>query len=379
MSWPFCLSVVVLIGAGAIARPLEAQSQVDPVALTSEAMDKTLPLGVRIRALSTLYRFDPERGHSAAGSLLTSPEPDLRLAASWISAKEGDSAGEKAMIEMLGDEKLTLGFRGVAAKRLGQLKSVKAHPLVVSLASGELEAVTSGKASPSREGFRWSLLNSLGSYSEAGDLDVALRLYRATGLKAPARPVGLFGRPESLPLLREALARETNAGAVISIELAIARSGGEDGVAFVRQMLLRAASLTRLEGPIDLRKEDPASGRLAEDVLGDLGAHASDKQFFGDVLRIPKSGLCPFCGAAWGAMARIGTRAHETELMLLAERLGRGRADDVLRVLAYNGSVEQARELGKRAGIEKTAQSYVAAHESGADRKWFPLASAESD
>jgi len=377
-------SVVVLALVGGL-RFFAARQQADIPGrleadeLAVEAANERLPAGERVRALSGLHRVDPARGAAVAEKLLRTPYPDLRLTAAWIRARGGDPAGESAFLEMLGDHRLSLGFRGIAAKRLARLQSAKAHSAIIELARRESEAVFSGKAAPEREGFRWGLLKALGSYARAEDLDIALDLYRATGLRAPGRPLGLFGRPEALPLLREALTRERNAGSVIEIELAIARSGGEDGIAFVRKLLRRAAQMGVVEGQIDLQKEDPLSGRLAGDLLWDFGAHASDTQFLADVVGILKPTVCNFCGGAWAAIARIGIQGHEAELVRLAETLGAGQTDQVLQVLAYNGAAASARALAKRMGTEPAAEAYIAAHEKGLDRKWFPLGGTEQD
>ncbi len=315
----------------------------------------------------------------AAAKLLASPDPSIRLTAAWIRARGGDEAGETALLEMLGDDSPSLGFRGMAAKRLARLNSSKGHAAVIRLAEREVEIASAGRKIPEREGLRWSLLEALAVFGGTQDFDVARDLYKATGLRAPARSIGLFGRAEALPLLREALPRHHNAAWVIDTELAIARSGGRDGIAFTRELLHQATKLGTVEGQIDLEKEDPLSGRLGGHLLWDLGAHPSDRQFFSDIAAILKPSACTFCGAAWGALARIGIQDHEAELSSLAESLGRGRIDDALRVLVYDGALAEARALAKRTRMEPTAEAYVAIHEKGLDRKWFPLAGSDLD
>lgn len=347
--------------------------------LAATAGDESAESAQRVSALSQLSRVDPKKADETARKLLVSTLPGLKLTAATIRAKAGHADGEATLLQMFADQNLELGFRGLAARRLAAVPSAKARSLIRGRANAEADLVLSGRPYPDREGFRWGLLRALGAYADPEDFETALKLYGVSGPSAPARSIGMFGRPEALNVLRDAHTRQSNAGATIEIQLAIARSGGEDGVYFIRQLLKAAAGIGALEGEIDLRTEDPLSGRLAERVLGDLGTHPSDRQFFDDAAGILRSTVCSFCGATWGALARMGTAGHEGRFLQLAEKMGRGRSEEALKVLTYNGANDYARLLGKRMGLEARAEEYISVHDAGLDRAWFPAANASWD
>lgn len=351
----------------------------DSARLAATATNEHLESAQRVSALSQLNRIDPKKSVETAERLLASSEPGLKLTAATICAKASRAGGETTLLEMLQDQKLELGFRGLAARRLAAIHSADARLPIREMAKQEAGLVDSGKPYADREGFRWGLLKALGTYANPEDLEIALNLYRATGPSSPARSIGLYGRPESLTALREAWAHERNAGSIIDIQLAIARSGGEDGISFIRELLKNAASIGGLEGEIDLRTESPLSGRLAERVLNDLGSHPSDSRFFDNVAGILRPTVCSFCGAAWGALARMGTAGHEGRLLRLAEKMGRGRSQEALKVLTYNGADEWARRLGQRMDLEANAEEDISAHHAGVDMAWFPAASSSWD
>ena len=333
------------------------------------ATDRSAPSGSRVSALGHVRRLDASRAVGVAESLLDVDAPDLRLSAAAICAEAGRPAGERALIDILRAEDLSLGFRGMAATALARGKSQPGHSAIIVVALQECEP----NRGLHREGIQWELLEALSRYRDPADFGLVLELYRVTGLRAPGRPVGLFGRSESLLSLREALGRTQNAIFVIELELAIARSGGEDGVMFVRELLRRGASIGALEGTIDMYQENPLSGRLAENVLRDLGAHSSDRQFFDDTLSILRPSVCSFCGAVWAALARMGTQGNESKITELVESRMPNRTDDALRALAFNGATASVRNFAKRVNKERDAEMYLDAHAKGLDRDWYPL------
>lgn len=333
----------------------------------------------RNTALNALRRLAPATAMDAAAPLLESPHPNLRLSAAWIRARGGDAAGEGTLLAMLRDSELSLGFRGIAAQRLGRLRSGVAHATVIELARRESAQAEPEKRVGRREGLQWGLLEALGDYGRSEDFEFAAQLYKATALRAPARSLGLFGHTGAIPLLRKALARERNAGAVIEIQLALARSGGEDGRVFVQRLLHGASQVRVLEGQIDLQKEDPSSGRLAETLLLDLGSHASDRQFMENLIALMQQSPCRFCEAAWSSVARIGIRGYEDRLVELAATMGVGASRKALQVLAYHGADVQVRTLAKRMGLERDGEALIAAHDRQGDRRWFVSSNAEPD
>lgn len=358
--------IALLVGPGESAESLAAQARSEQLAASA-----------RNSALNQLGRVDRALAMSVAGELLQSPEPNLRLSAAWIRAKGGDRNGERALVRMVSDPDLRAGYRGLAAVRLSRLRSAQGMAAVVDLAQAVLRP-GGAAAGEDLQGLRWELLDALGRYGRAEDLDLALSIYRATGLKAPARPIGLFGRSESLPLLREAAVQERNASAYVQIQLAIARSGGPEGAAFVHELMARAALLDPTSEVIDLQKEDPLSGRLAGDVLWDFGSHRSDVQFREDVISLLSARSCQFCDSSWAAIARLGVGTQEKRLVEIATRNGSGGADAAMKVLAYGGSETAVRKIAKQLDMAKTAEVYIQAHRRGEDREWFPV-SAEAE
>jgi hypothetical protein len=325
----------------------------------------------RLGALGSLRRVDAQRAVAVAERLLNDENPDLRLAAGTVVAQAGLSSGQQTLLGMLRDPNLRSDYRGMAADRLAALRLPEALALIVQLAQSEAIRAENGAVESDGVGFRWTLLRALGRSHRPSDLPIALRLYRATGMQAPARPLGLFGRADALPVLREARPLQTNAERTIEVELAISRCGGEDGSQFIHELLRRGSLIGALEGEVDLRTEDPGSGRLTEYVLRDLGTHSSDRQFFDDVLAIQKPTLCSFCGAAWGSLARMGTGGREAQLVARVKDLGKGRIGQAIQVLAYNGAASQARELARHGGLQREAEACITAHERGQDREWF--------
>jgi hypothetical protein len=317
--------------------------------------------------------MDPEDAARVAAELMRIDDSGRRLQAATISAKEGNPAGQQVLLAMLESERESLGYRGMAARRLGSVRSAEAHPVIVALAIRQTDRMNRGDREPDDVGFLWSLLKALGHYRTAEDLPVALNLFHATGLRGPVRAIGVFGSPQSLPWLREALSQQAMAWEIIDTQLAIARSGGEEGAAFVRALLQQGARLKVIEGSIDMRTEDPLSGRLADHLLRDLGAHSSDRQFFGDVLEMQRSARSAFWETAWGAVARMGTAGHEAEVVEIAATFGRGQCDPALRALAFNGAAESARDLGRRLEVERSANAYIDMHAQNRDRDWFSV------
>ena len=341
--------------------------------LAAVATDPGSKPSERVAALGSLRRVDSKAAARVAADLLRIEDPDARLAAATISANAGNPDAEGVLIAMLRDESEKPGYRGMAARRLGTLHSALAHPVIVSFANQQTDRVNRGLAHPEDLGFQLGLVEALGRYRAKEDLPVALNLFQATGFRASARSIGMFGQSDSLPWLREALEHQPTAGMLIRAQLAIARSGGPDGQQFVRELLRHGATLGTLQGTIDLRTEDPLSGRLAEDALRDLGAHPSDRQFFDDVLAMQHSGPCAFCETAWNTLARLGTAGREAQIVEVAAGLDHmGRCDRAIRALAYNGAAESAHELGARCGLGN-AKGYIRLHEAGRDRDWFPL------
>jgi hypothetical protein len=343
------------------------------------AVDDSLDPAARIGALTALYKADSQAGQDVAGGLLGSPDPGLRLTAATIRLRSGLADGEQTLVRMLQDHKLEPGYRGLAARRLGAARAKGANAPVRSEAIREADLVLLGGGAPDRDGYRWGLLKALGGYASPADTDVALRLYQATGLRGPARPIGLFGSASALPLLREALSRSSDAGTHIDIQLAIARSGGHDGVDFIRALLRSAAAVGLAEREIDLRTEDPTSGRLADRVLDDLGSHRSDKQFIDDLFPILRASACSFCSSTWAAIARLGPVGREPQIIAIVRQMGTGRSDEALRVLAYAGSENSVRALAKDAHLERRGEDYISAHKEGLDRSWFRTAASNWD
>jgi hypothetical protein len=365
------MAKVVFLGVGAVlvAAGLRLFQVEEAHRLAAIAKDPGASSGNRISALSRLRRVDAGHAQEVAERLLDVDSPDLRLSAAALCAQAGSLAGERVLIDMLKAEDLGLGFRGMAATALAGAGSRQGHSAIIQVASQECDHRLGFK----REGIQWSLLEALSRYREGSDFDLVLELYKVTGLQAPGRPVGLFGRPESLPFLREAITRTQNAVLIIELQLAIARSGGDDGVMFVHELLRRGSTLGAVEGQIEMTKEDPLSGRLADVALRDLGAHPSDRQFFDDSLAILKPAVCTFCGSAWGAIARMGTEGYEAKIVGLVKTSIPNRSDDALRALAFNGATESVRTLARHMGKERSGEMYLAAHEKGLDRDWYPL------
>lgn len=339
--------------------------------LEVQVANATLSESDRNTALYALQRVDPQRAAVAAEPLLKSEQLPLRLTAGWVRAKAGHADGDASLVELLRDEKAKLSFRGMAAVALGDVKSRGGHAAVVAAAKEERDRHGTPDPAEHREAISRLLLQALGDYRDPADFEVAASLYEINQYRGPAEPLGLFGTSEAQPFLREALRREKNAGSVIEIQLAIARSGGDDGIRFVRELIGNAAKIRELRGQIDLRQEDPLSGRLASDLLRSLGFHSSDQRFLPDLVALLRKSPCAACETAWGAIARIGTAGHEEEIIDLAARMPPGAADIALRVLATNGAAESVRKLGKRIGQLKSAEAYVKRHQEGADQDWF--------
>ncbi len=337
--------------------------------LVAKARDKKLEESERAPALSRLSRIDPGRAVSVASELLEDPQPYVRLAAARICMRAGKENGERALTAMLKDPTLEPGFRGLAALALGRERSKAGHSEILRVATGETEAAHA--AARQRLALRTHLIEALAEYRQPADFPVAASLFRADYYSGAVEPIGLFGLTEAQPVLREALSREKNAGSVIAVNVALSRSGGDDGVRFVRDLIRRTANLKGVSGGIDLRQEDPLSGRLGGDLLRQLGHSPADKRFLPDVLWLLRQSPCNSCLTAWGAVARIGISGHEDEIVEIALSVPAADRDRALQVLAYSGANAHVKKLAKEVGMMAAGDAYLKRHEEGVDREWF--------
>lgn len=337
--------------------------------LETKALDRKLEESDRAPALSALGRIDPRRAAAVASNLLQDPQPHVRLAAARICMRAGNENGERALTAMLKDPGLEPGFRGLAALALGRERSKAGHSEILRVATEETE--TARAAARQRLPLRTHLIEALAEYRQPADFPVAASLFRADYYSGAVELIGLFGLSEAQPILREALAREKNAGSVIAVNVALSRSGGDDGVRFVRELIRRTANIKGVSGGIDLRQEDPLSGRLGGDLLRQLGDSPADKQFLPDVLWLLRQSPCDSCLTAWGAVARIGISGHEDEIVEIALSVPAADRDRALQALAYSGASTHVKRLAKEAGMIPAGDAYLKRHEEGADREWF--------
>lgn len=370
--------LVVGFLALSVGSPGTMEPQVEGYVSQQERLleDTSLKEMDRVGALYTLRRIDPQHAAEAAARYLESPEGHLRFAAASTRAKAGKRDGEDVLLKMLLDTACRSGLRGLAAAALASVKSADGHKSIVATARRELEkrpyVSDAREASIDRRPFFTSLLEALAEYRMAEDIPLAKDLFQAAGPAAFPAPLGLFGSPDFQPIIRDWSRSQKNAASVIHGQLALARCGAPDGVSFVRELIRRGATIKKIEGDIDMEKEDPLSGRLvANELLADLGRHPSDRQFAADLMSMIDQGPCASCLTAWDALARVGTAGYEERLVRTALTRDRSVTQLALRVLAFNGASDAVRPLAKATNDTDLAEQYIQMHENGSDRGWF--------